>query len=226
MSQRTHKCPAQSSGNTQQPSDTTGVVQQATDETVRLQAALQEDRSTINAVDNEENKFVLIINAQGQHVLAPQSKVNVSFEKNERMEFGGAGNTNGGDSRSKIWNNEDLDSVALEESAESIEVRTDSERLDVKNTNDLFSLMMMSRFENSASSPTYQMEHLRVSSPKVKENSIEPYIDFPQIADGAQVTTVRTDMEQSLTRDKDVSDSLQTINVESLKELLYGMDKK
>lgn len=226
MSQRTHKCPAQALGNAQQSSDT--ITLEANDETVGLQTTniLQENQSTVNNVDNEENKFMLIINDQGQHILAPQSKANISFKKDEQIEFGNASDMNR-DSRNKNWSTNDPKSVELEESikAESIkEIQVDDE-INVKNTNDLFSLVM-SRFENNMSSPTFQMEQLRVSSPKAKENSIDSYIDFQQISESAQINTVRSDVERSLARDKDVSNSLQTINVESLKELLYGIDKK
>lgn len=219
----------QAPGNPQQSSDT--IAQKTNDETVRLQASntsqsTRESQSIVNTVDKEENKFVLIINAQGQHVLALQSEVsNMSSEKEERnLEFKGADNTK--NSKSKAWSTDDPDSVKLKEPSETLEkAELDNEKINMKNTNDFLSLMM-SRLENSVSSSTFEMEHLRVSSPKQKENLMDSYADFAQISDNAQMNLVDSSVEQSLARDKDVADSLQTINVESLKELLYSIDGK
>ncbi|XP_029660980.1 zinc finger protein 568-like [Formica exsecta] len=220
VSQRTHKCPAQTSSGTQQFDK---ITQDADEKAIRPQTnILQENQSTTNAVDNEENKFVLIINAQGQHVLALQSEINnISLErKEENMDFRDSDNTN---KNSKSANN--FNSVQLEESAESFKkIQSDNEKIDIKSTNDFFS-MVMSPLENSISSPTFEMEHLRVSSPKRKEDSIDSYTNFPQVSDNVQMNTIDSDREQTFNRDK-VTDTLQTINEESLKELLYGMDRK
>ncbi|KAL6255791.1 hypothetical protein P5V15_013033 [Pogonomyrmex californicus] len=173
------------------------------------------------AVD-EENKFMLIINVQGQHVLALQSEMNdVSSEKKERsIEFRDTSNVNK-NSKNKTWNAKGL-TADFKESAGSIErIQSDNEKIDTKNTNDFFS--MMSPLETSISSPTFEMEHLRVSSPKRKEDSIDSYTDF-QVSNNVQLNL--PGIEQSFNRDKNVTDSLQTINEESLKELLYGMDRK
>ncbi|XP_050460745.1 zinc finger protein 846-like [Cataglyphis hispanica] len=220
VSQRTHKCPAQILNNTQQFDK---IAQDADDKAIRPQTnTLQENQLTTNVVDNEENKFVLIINAQGQHVLALQSEINnVSFErKEENMEFIDSNNIN---KNSKSTNN--FNSVQLEESAESLKkIQSDNEKIDIKSTNDFFS-MVMSPLENSIPSPTFEMEHLRVSSPKRKENSIDSYTNFSQVSDNVQMNAVDSGRGQSFNRNK-VTDTLQTINEESLKELLYGMDRK
>lgn len=222
VSQRTHKCPAQTSGNTQLSFDT--IAQDADDKAIRPQInTFQEGQSTTNAVDNEENKFVLIINAQGQHVLALQSEINnVSPErKEENVEFKNANNTK---KDSKSANN--FNSARLEESAESIKkIQSANEKIDIKSTNNFFS-MVMSPLENNILSPTFEMEHLRVSSPKHKEDSIDSYTNFSQVSDNVQMNIVESGIEESFNRDKDVTDTLQTINEESLKELLYGMDRK
>ncbi|XP_072747099.1 uncharacterized protein [Anoplolepis gracilipes] len=218
VSQRTHKCPAQTSGGIQQ-FDT--ITQDADDKAIRPQNnTFQENQS--NVVDNDENKFVFIINSQGQPVLALQSEINnISSErKEESMEFRDVDNTNK-DSRSA--NN--FNSAQLEESVESIKKVQVNEKVDIKNTNDFFS-MVMSPLENSISSPTFEMEHLRVSSPKHKEDSINNYTNFPKVSESVQMNTVDSGIEQSFNRDKNVTDTLQTINEESLKELLYGMDRK
>lgn len=196
--------------------------------TVSSQTAdiLQESQSMTNTIDNEENKYVLIINVQGQPVLALQSEINnvPSERKEQGIEFRDASNTNE-NSKSKTWNTNDLNSAGLEESVESIErVQSDNEKIDAKGTNDFFS-MVMSPLETSLSSPTFEMEHLRVSSPKRKEDPIDSYTDFPQVSDNVQMNLVESGgLEQSFSHNKD--DSLQTINEESLKELLYGMDRK
>ncbi|XP_018364584.1 PREDICTED: zinc finger protein 836 isoform X1 [Trachymyrmex cornetzi] len=222
VSQRTHKCPVQTLGSTQQLiSDT----READNSTVRSQVTdtLQENQSITNT--DEENKFVLIINAQGQPVLALQSEINniSSKRKEQGIEFTDASNTNE-DLKSKTWG-DDLNSTGLEESAELIErVQSDNEKIDAKSTNDFFS-MVMSPLETSISSSTFEMEHLRVSSPKHKEDPIDSYTDFPQISGNVQMN-LEPDIEQNFSHNKDVTESLQTINEESLKELLYGMDRK
>ncbi|XP_012235121.1 uncharacterized protein [Linepithema humile] len=226
VSQRTHKCPAQTSGNIQQLSDT--IAQEADDKTIRQQTTntLKDNQSLMNIVDNEENKFVLIINAQGQHVLALQSEINnVTLERKEqKMEF--RDNDVNKDSTGKVWSANNSNSVELKESAESVKkVQSDNEKINMKNTNDFFS-MVMSPLKSSISSPTFEMEHLRVSSPKQKDNSIDSYTDFPEVSDNAQINIVEPGIEQSFGCGKDVNNSLQTINEESLKELLYGMDRK
>ncbi|XP_071644798.1 uncharacterized protein [Temnothorax longispinosus] len=226
VSQRTHKCPVQTSGSAQQLIPDTREAENGTvgSQTVDI---LQESQSMTNTADNEENKFVLIINVQGQHVLALQSEINnMSSERKEQgIEFRDAGNSNE-DSKSKTWDTNDLNSVGLEESAESIErVQSHNEKIDAKSTNDFFS-MVMSPLESSMSSPTFEMEHLRVSSPKRKEDPIDSYTDFPQVSDSVQINLTEPGMEQGFNHNKDVADSLQTINEESLKELLYGMDRK
>ncbi|XP_018399203.1 PREDICTED: zinc finger protein 836 [Cyphomyrmex costatus] len=220
VSQRTHKCPVQTSGSTQQLASDT---QEANNSIIRSLVAdtLQENQST-----NEENKFVLIINAQGQPVLALQSELNnISSERKEQdIEFTGVNNTNE-NTKSKTWNTNDLNSTGLEESVESIErVQSDNKKIDTKNTNDFFS-MVMSPLETSISSSTFEMEHLRVSSPKRKEDPIDSYTDFPQVSGNVQMN-LESSIEQSFSHNKDVTGSLQTINEESLKELLYGMDRK
>lgn len=214
------------SGSTQQLiSD----AREADNRTVRPQTAdiLQESQSITNAIDNEENKFVLIINVQGQPVLALQSEINnVSSERKEQsIEFRDASNNND-DSKSKTWDINDLNNARLKESAESIErVQSNDEKINAKSTNDFFS-MVMSPLETSMSSPTFEMEHLRVSSPKHKEDPIDSYTNFPQVSDNVQINLVEPGIGQSFSHNKDVTDSLQTINEESLKELLYGMDRK
>lgn len=225
MSQRTHKCSAQT-GNVQQLSDTNA--QEVDNKTIKQQTTntLKDNQSLMSIVDNEENKFVLIINAQGQHVLALQSEINnVTTEKKEqKMEFRDVNSVNK-NSTSKVCGTNNPNSE-LEESAESIEkIQSNNKKINIKNTNDFFS-MVMSPLENSISSSTFEIEHLRVSSPKQKDNLMDSYTDFPEVSDNAQMNIVEPDIEQSFNCSKNVTDSLQTINEESLKELLYGMDRK
>ncbi|KYN37101.1 putative E3 ubiquitin-protein ligase TRIP12 [Trachymyrmex septentrionalis] len=176
VSQRTHKCPVQTSGSTQQ---------------------------------------------SRQPVLALQSEINnISSERKEQgIEFTDASNTNE-DLKSKTWGDA-LNSTGLKESAELIErVQSDNEKINAKSTNDFFS-MVMSPLETSISSSTFEIEHLRVSSPKHKEDPIDSYTDFSQVSGNVQMN-LEPDIEQNFSHNKDVTESMQTINEESLKELLYG----
>ncbi|XP_011860272.1 PREDICTED: zinc finger protein 354A [Vollenhovia emeryi] len=218
VSQRTHKCPVQASGRAQQLITD---AREADNGTAGVQAAgvLQESQSMTSTADSEENKFVLIINVQGQPVLALQSEINnMSAERKEPgVEFRDA------DSKSKTWDTNNAGRAALDESVER--AQSCDEKIDAKSTSDFFS-MVMSPLETGMSSPTFEMEHLRVSSPKRKEDSLDSYADFPQVSDNAQINLVEPGMERGFGHGKDVADSLQTINEESLKELLYGMDRK
>lgn len=223
MSQRTHKCPVQTSDSAQQLISNTREVDNGTVK-LKITDTLQESQSVTNSADNEENKFVLIINVQGQHVLALQSEINnMSSERKEQdIEFRASNE----DSKNKTWDTNDLNSAQVEKSTGSTErVQLHNEKIDAKSTNDFFS-MVMSPLETSISSPTFDMEHLRVSSPKHKENPIDSYTDFPQVCDNVQINLIESSMEQDFSHNKDIANSLQTINEESLKELLYGMDKK
>jgi len=224
VSQRTHKCPVQTSDSAQQLISNTREVDNGTVK-LKITDTPQESQSVTNSADNEENKFVLIINVQGQHVLALQSEINnMSSERKEQdIEFRDASNE---DSKSKTWDTNDLNRAQVEKSTESTErVQLHNEKIDAKSTNDFFS-MVMSPLETGISSPTFDMEHLRVSSPKHKENPIDSYTDFPQVCDNVQINLIESSMEQDFSHNKDITNSLQTINEESLKELLYGMDKK
>lgn len=225
MSQRTHKCPAQqATGNVQQSSEITA--QNINDKTVMPQTNnSQKSQSMINAANNE-NKFVLIINAQGQHILALESEINnISLERKE--ETVGYKDDNAKKTlQSKVWNNGNVSSPELKKPAKShAKPQLDNEEMDIKSTSDFFS-MVISPLENSIQSPTFEMEHLRVSSPKEKENSINSYTDFSEVSDNIQINIAQSNLEESFVGNKDVTDSLQTINEESLKELLYGIDKK
>ncbi|KYM92850.1 hypothetical protein ALC53_00388 [Atta colombica] len=160
-----------------------------------------------------------------QPVLALHSEINnISSERKEQgIEFTEASNTNE-DLKSKTWSNS-LNSTGLKESAELIErVQSNNEKIDAKSTNDFFSIVM-SPLETSISSSTFEMEHLRVSSPKHKENPIDSYTDFPQVSGNVRIN-LEPDIQQNFSHNKNVTESLQTINEESLKELLYGMDRK
>ncbi|RLU14944.1 hypothetical protein DMN91_012831 [Ooceraea biroi] len=226
VSQRTHKCPTQTSGNTQQLCN--DAIAQGTDNTIvkpEVTNTLQDSQSCVNALGNEDDKFILMINDEGQHVLALHSDINdmSSFKKKEQNLFE---NTKTKNAKDKTWDTNNLNSIDFEESAGSVN-KSNNEKLDMKTTNDFFS-MVISPFENSVSSPTFEMEHLRVSSPKQREDSIDSYTaDFSlQASDNARVNTVKSTVEQNFSHDKDINDPLQTINEESLKELLYGMDRK
>jgi len=185
---------------------------------------LQNSQCCTNTLSNEGNKFILMINDEGQHILALQSEINTSSRKTEQnVDF----DTNIKNAKNKIWNI-NFNSIKFEESAESIKkIQSNNEKLDIKNANDFFSIMI-SPFENNVVSSTPEMEHLKVPSSK-RRKSIDSYInttDFPQTSDNIQMNIVKSTIEQNFNHDKDINDPLQTINEESLKELLYDMDRK
>lgn len=153
------------------------------------------DSPILNVV-TKENKFVLIVNNQGQHVLTRQSDLETSRMANEE-----------GTIESKTFDDswqENLQSVE-----ESITGDGCREKGTIEENNDFFS-MVMSPLEHELASPSAELEHLTLSSPR-KSDREESRRRF----DGA------AEIYSSCDRP-----TLQTINEESLQQLLYGIDRK
>lgn len=189
--------------------------------------SLEENRSMLNVMTNEENKYVLIINDQGQHLLTRESNIEkiqaVSNKEQKLEEYTRVDNEN---QRSNIWKSNIPDSSVSKKSLEiSKKLCSKDEKSVIEDANDFFS-MIMSPLESGLSSPTTEMEHLRVSSPMQKEDTLKPYNNFRTTIHTMDMNIINTNIEQTLNRTNNISNTLHTINEESLKQLLYSMEEK
>ncbi|XP_017891761.1 zinc finger protein 12-like [Ceratina calcarata] len=226
VSQRTHKCPAQQTEKLQ-PENTTDQppinlinTQNVTNDLSKTQKGfLKDGQSMLNIINNEENKYVLIINAEDQHIVTeePNSEgVQASANKKQKLE-------------ELIMNNEDKEQRNAWKSGISnnpvlkqcIETSKTINSGNEENA-DFFS-MVISPLENGLSSPTAEMEHLRVSSPTQKD-IMRPYDTFRSTVHNMDI--INTNMEQTFAGVNNNTNNLQTINEESLKQLLYSINEK
>ncbi|XP_043685015.1 zinc finger protein 271-like isoform X4 [Vespula pensylvanica] len=228
VSQRTHKCPVQQS-SAQQPSNeiaqtsaVTSIVQENCNEANHLQEtnSSQQIKQILNGINNKDNKFVLIINAQGQTVLTRES----DLENEEEANFAKTKETNK-NSNEDGWNSDNSKNLNSKSSTNHSDKLLSDNRNNVQDTTDFFSLVM-SPLENDLSSPTSGMEHLRLSSPISKNISQPLFSNFRHPSENINENIIHTDVEETYTTDDNIRCSFETINEESLKQLLYSIDKK
>ncbi|XP_015113875.1 zinc finger protein 184 [Diachasma alloeum] len=91
------------------------------------------------------------------------------------------------------------------------------------NSQDFLSLVI-SPMQNDPSSPTTEMQHLRLASPKQSENLQESDQQYQDPSDNLQ-KDLKHAIDGILNERNRENSSLETINEESLKELLYGINK-
>ncbi|XP_031833594.1 uncharacterized protein LOC116427416 [Nomia melanderi] len=232
VSQRTHKCPAQNMGSMQQTNDIdlqsvqlSNVQALSTNSCKTQNGHTEESQAILNVINNEENKYVLIINTQGQHLLTKESNIGntqVIQEKEQKLDECTT-NDKSEDTKS-IWKTDIPDNSIFKESHEtSKKLYSKSEKPLQEDTTDFFS-MIISPLENGLSSPTAEMEHLRLSSPAQKEDSLKVYSSFGGTTHKININNAS--IEQNFNSEDNVANTLQTINEESLKQLLYGINEK
>ncbi|KAI4489395.1 hypothetical protein M0802_011150 [Mischocyttarus mexicanus] len=221
VSQRTHKCPIQPSNSQLQSNET---VQTLTQEISNEPNQLQENNSTqqmkqvLNGINDKDNKFVLIINAQGQTVLTRESDLQNEQEAN----FIKPKETNK-NSNEDAWNSSDSSkNFETKSSINNTNKLFFDNRNNVQEPTDFFSLVM-SPLENDLSSPTTGMEHLRLSSPISKDVSQSLFSNFRQLPETINENIINTDVQETYTTDDNIRCSFETINEESLKQLLYSI---
>ncbi|XP_071868493.1 uncharacterized protein isoform X2 [Bombus fervidus] len=240
VSQRTHKCPAQQTGNVQQ----TNIMDQKSVNLPDIQGIhndicktqkdfLKENQTMLDIVNNEENKYVLIINTQGQHLLTKESNIekiqtiantNITNKKQKLEECTGTNNDN--EKTGNMWKSDIPNSSIFKKPFDTCKaIQSKNEKLFQEDTHDFFS-MVMSPLENGLSSPTAEMEHLRVSSPTQKGDTSKSYDTFRNTAHVIEMNMFNTDIEQSFSSADNNANNLQTINEESLKQLLYSINEK
>lgn len=243
MSQRTHKCTAQPPGT---------VVRQSSDLVQRLlqvsqikDASMRESGETqlaqreaqINCIPNEENRYILIVNNQGQHVLTRQSEIDGRTASNE-TETERSLNLNKYEEEKNderrfiedLWGHDIPNGTTLKDSIEmSVKnglIESEQKSQPVDQSNDFFS-MVLSPTENAIQSPSSEMEHLRLSSPTNSENLLDNMkTNSEQSVNNFQceITECSEMIRQKFRDDGNagVAPTLPTINEESLKQLLYG----
>ncbi|XP_006564285.2 zinc finger protein 484 [Apis mellifera] len=233
VSQRTHKCPAQQIGNTYQTStiDQKSInlsnIQDINNDIYKTQKHfLKENQSMLNIINNEENKYVLIINTQGQHLLTKESNIEKTIT-NKKQKLEECTETNNKNERTKnIWKSDIPNSSTFKKSLETCKtIYSKTEKPFQEDANDFFSMIILP-VENGLSSPTVEMEHLRVSSPIQKEIISKPYETFRNAAYDMEMNIFNTDIEQNFSGLNNNTNNLQTINEESLKQLLYSINEK
>lgn len=140
---------------------------------------------------HETNKYVLIVNNDGQPLLRRESDMNPEHELN-----------NINDSSKTLSQSDIL-----------------NESLQTNNSEDFFSLVMPS-LNTDLSLPSTKMKELRLSSPTNEQIFVD---------DSRENSSLQKDIKHAIDgilHERNENISLQTINEESLKQLLYGIDKK
>ncbi|KAK0172230.1 hypothetical protein PV328_005575 [Microctonus aethiopoides] len=200
VSQRTHKCSAQigeAGGTTLESS--TSVISSNTKEICNTTFTNASNNSLIPMPNggalpfelHETNKYVLIVNNDGQPLLRRESDINPEHELN-----------NINDSSKTLSQNDIL-----------------NESLQTNNSEDFFSLVMPS-LNTDLSLPSTKMKELRLSSPTNEQIFVD---------DSRENSSLQKDIKHAIDgilHERNENISLQTINEESLKQLLYGIDKK
>lgn len=180
----------------------------------------------LNIINNEENKYVLIINTQGQHLLTKESNIEKTIT-NKKQKLEECTETNNKNERTKnIWKSDIPNSSTFKKSLETCKtIYSKTEKPFQEDANDFFSMIILP-LENGLSSPTVEMEHLRVSSPIQKEIISKPYDTFRNATYDMEMNIFNTDIEQNFSGVNNNANNLQTINEESLKQLLYSINEK
>ncbi|XP_043275360.1 uncharacterized protein [Venturia canescens] len=232
VSQRTHKCPIQ-------PEDSGASVAEAGTTNASLASSSCGDSSAVTKssifvqndgmteISTSDNKFILIVNTQGQPMLARESDVRTNF-LNESQSESQENNKVNEDGDNELWKNLSCKNASKDSTnSHPMEKCTGpEEKLSTNDANDFFSIVM-SPLENDLSSPSSEMEHLRLSSPRNDETRQN---DSVEICENDPSNILQNDLSNAIEgifRNNCSNNSpLETINEESLKQLLYGIDRK
>ena len=171
----------------------------------------------------EGNKFILLVNAEGQHVLTRESDVKNAEPVNKESNIESAGTQNSEKEEPNIWVNETNNTCFKESMDISIKDQINNEKLNLEDSNDFFS-MVMSPLKNDFTTPSEEMEHLRLSSPVEKEDKSEPADIFSQSCENLEIKMAHSNVEGKF--EGHVRGTLRTIDDESLNELIYGINRE
>ncbi|XP_046735305.1 zinc finger protein 624-like [Diprion similis] len=251
VSQRTHKCTAQPPGMVvRQSSDLVQRLLQVSQikdssasegtNSMKIPSSSEAETSQVQCIANEENRYILIINNLGQHVLTRQSEVEGKRLKEEvdterSLNAMKCKDRNDETFIKDLWGHNILNGTTLKDSIE-ISVRTglvesEQELLLGDGKNHFFSMGQSSSTENEVRSPSNEMEHLRLSSPTSSETIINNVNQTSSVAlhsmtndfqcgmNGCHDIMIQQDFASENSTEAICSS---TINEESLKQLLYG----
>lgn len=177
---------------------------------------LEEQTQRIEAKCSERNKFILLMNEEGEPILTRQSDLDNAKEKETPTESIIKENH---EKEENIWIQERNNA----NSSNSLkEQHVDREKLQLEVPQDIFSMMLLPG-EKDAPTPSTEMEHLRLSSPIQKESEIiENYNDNHNKLEimGISRENIRERFENNIVN------SLRTIDDASLSELIYGISQE
>ena len=172
---------------------------------------------------SEGNKFILLVNTEGQHILTRESDVKNAESVNKEPNVEPAGVQNSEKEEQNIWIQE-TNNINFKESMDvSTKEQTNNNKLHLEDPHDFFS-MVMSPLENDLSSPSAEMEHLRLSSPVERENRNETTKIFSESRDSLDIIGMGGGNVEKFEENR-VGGSLRTIDDESLNELIYGINR-
>ncbi|XP_046470233.1 zinc finger protein 836 [Neodiprion pinetum] len=251
VSQRTHKCTAQPPGTVvRQSSDLVQRLLQVSQikdssssdggNTNKVPSSSETETSQVQCIANEENRYILIINNLGQHVLTRQSEVEGKRLKEEvdterKLNAMKYEERNDETFIRDLWGHNILNGTTLKDSME-ISVRSglvepEQELLSGDGKNDFFSMGLSSSTENEVRSPSNEMEHLRLSSPTSSETIVNNVNQTSSVALHSMTNDFQCGMngchdimiqQDFVSENSTEAISSSTINEESLKQLLYG----
>ncbi|XP_046414495.1 zinc finger protein 836 [Neodiprion fabricii] len=251
VSQRTHKCTAQPPGTVvRQSSDLVQRLLQVSQikdssssdggNTNKVPSSSETETSQVQCIANEENRYILIINNLGQHVLTRQSEVEGKRLKEEvdterKLTAMKYEERNDETFIRDLWGHNILNGTTLKDSMEisvrSGLVESEQELLSGDGKNDFFSMGLSSSTENEVRSPSNEMEHLRLSSPTSSETIVNNVNQTSSVALHSMTNDIQCGMngchdimiqQDFVSENSTEAISSSTINEESLKQLLYG----
>lgn len=172
---------------------------------------------------SEGNKFILLVNTEGQHILTRESDVKNTESVNEKSNAEPAEVQNSEKEKQNIWIQQETNNISFKDSmGVSTKEQTNNAKLHLEDPHDFFS-MVMSPLENDLSSPSAEMEHLRLSSPVERENGNETTKMFSPDRDSLEIIGMGGSNVERF-EENHVGGPLRTID-ESLNELIYGINR-
>ncbi|XP_043477035.1 zinc finger protein 624 [Leptopilina heterotoma] len=216
VSQRTHKCQIPAENLSQNSEILFQRLLQISEPKEKNNELLEEETQRIEAKCSERNKFILLMNEEGEPILTRQSDLNNAKEKEIPTE---SINKENSKKEENLWIQE-RNNVNSSNSLK--EQHVDREKLQLEVPQDIFSMMLLPS-EKDAPTPSTEMEHLRLSSPIQKESEIiENYNDNHNKLEimGISRENIRERFENN------IANSLRTIDDASLSELIYGISQE
>ena len=233
MSQRTHKCSAQPGaqdlvGSTSESPSVRNTADCMVDTQNSSSSLLIKNQRVSELSTNENNKFILIVNTEGQPILTREADVgsNGFIDDKKSLDTLDTDKVN----RELRWKDDFAQHDNVTNGSATLHGRECNaiEKCSGTDANDFFSLVM-SPLESDLSSPSTEMQHLRLSSP-TNEETIRQNESIESSETVSNNVSLQRDCNNAIGQifndNSSTNSPLQTINEESFKQLLYGMDRK